>query len=44
MVAGNKRLIRRFVVMYGVLTVDQHMTQTEAVADLARRMKTFGEF
>jgi len=40
----EKRLIRRFVVMYGVLTIDRHMTHAEAIADLTHRVRNFGDF
>jgi hypothetical protein len=40
----DKRLLRRFIVMYGVLRTGEGMTHTEAIADLKRRLKEFGDF
>jgi hypothetical protein len=40
----EKRLIRRFVVVYEMLRRDKHMSHGEAVVDLTRRVKGYGDF
>ncbi len=40
----EKRLIRRFVVVYDMLRREEHMSHREAISDLTRRVKTYGDF
>ena len=40
----EKRLIRRFVVVYDMLRREEHMSHKEAISDLSRRVKAYGDF